>query len=482
MAFDTRQIQTAVQGGPDSDEPVVCPTDAAELDAFREETRGAAFWCSALLGGCGGQLSTRRCVDRASHFFHLPDPEGLLPPCGRRTQGSGVGSGDHLYVKRATQKWFHRQGLVPNYHFVDHEEAPVGSVVDIHVNEHRLRVHMNKDVPIDWNALGAGELILGPGVQIDRDLLALLRYVNRIKFKTEGRTRVVEIGTEVAGEGTRWNIDLADCRVTPDGWLVTPEVERVWNAEGHDPGRVLTAYRKAAGEAQAVASRQVGELIRSLQAATGRGRTTTARRLCEQADLEISRCEGSALVQLTAAVEQARNWISEQEDYRRSLFVRLAKVQQNGASDQTRSLVARVERLLERGGPPSRAESETLAAAKRLITPPQPSPPRPRPATQPQPRLQPQPEPAPQPNRSRHHEREQRVALAEAKGIIGQLRGRGLSDNGRRDLITRLIALEETVGHRFSVRERRDVEKWTRKLPASQRNASSSAPPQEPSP
>ena len=43
-------IQTAVLGGPDSDEPVICPEDPVELDIFKEEMDGATFWCSHLLG------------------------------------------------------------------------------------------------------------------------------------------------------------------------------------------------------------------------------------------------------------------------------------------------------------------------------------------------------------------------------------------------------------------------------------------------
>jgi hypothetical protein len=130
--------------------------------------------------------------------------------------------------------------------------------VDIHLNGHTLRVHMNNSVPIDWSGVGAGELILGPGVQIDDDLLVLLRYVNRVKFKTEGRRRVMVIGTEVAGEGTTWDIDPADCRIAADGWLVTPVAERVWNTEGHDPARMLAASRRAAIVSTADAAQQIG--------------------------------------------------------------------------------------------------------------------------------------------------------------------------------------------------------------------------------
>ncbi|MFL4903759.1 hypothetical protein ACJ6WF_11355 [Streptomyces sp. MMS24-I2-30] len=145
--------------------------------------------------------------------------------CSRRSRGGGIGSADHLFVKSAMQRMFHRQGLEPRYRFVSLDDAPVGSVVDIELNGHKLRVHMNKDVPIDWKAVGAGELILGSGVQISDDLLQVLRYVNRVKFRSEGRRRIMVIGTQVAGEATTWGLDPSDCKIADDGWLVTPVVE-----------------------------------------------------------------------------------------------------------------------------------------------------------------------------------------------------------------------------------------------------------------
>ncbi|MEU5344464.1 hypothetical protein AB0H18_27125 [Streptomyces sp. NPDC020766] len=462
MAFDTRLIQTAVLGGPDSDEPVICPEDPAELDIFKREMDGATLWCSSLLGGCGRQLSTRRCVTRVSHFFHLHDPNGVQSDCSRRTRGGGVASADHLFIKSAMQGVFRSQGLEPRYHFFDHDDVPVGSVVDIDLNGHRLRVHMNKDVPIDWSTVGAGELILGPGVQISDDLLELLRYVNRVKFKTEGRRRVMVIGTQVAGESTTWDVDPSDCRIAADGWLVTPVVERVWNAEGHDPARVQEACRRAASATPSGTSQQIGELIRLIKTNMGAGLTGSVQGLCAQAEREIGRCGGTALSRLTAVLAEARAWLNGQDRDRQRLFDRLARAHWSGDVTQTRALVARAERLLKGGMPASASEQEVLAAAKRLIATlvprPTPQPPTAAPTINFQPRRS--------ADRSRRKQRAEREDLAKAKDIIVRLRSKTLSDKERHELLTSLVSLEESVGHRFSVRERHDVERWRRRFPS----------------
>jgi hypothetical protein len=61
---DRRQIQTAVLGGADSDEPLMLPLEAIELDAFRRRHEHDTFWCGLLLGGCGLQLTTKLYTDR----------------------------------------------------------------------------------------------------------------------------------------------------------------------------------------------------------------------------------------------------------------------------------------------------------------------------------------------------------------------------------------------------------------------------------
>ncbi len=61
---DRRQIQTAVLGGADSEDPLMLPLEAIELDAFRRRHAHDTFWCGLLLGGCGLQLTTKLYTDR----------------------------------------------------------------------------------------------------------------------------------------------------------------------------------------------------------------------------------------------------------------------------------------------------------------------------------------------------------------------------------------------------------------------------------
>lgn len=65
MQGDRRQIQTAVLGSADSDDPLMLPLEAIELDAFRHLHESDTFWCGLLLGGCGGRLTTKLYTDRA---------------------------------------------------------------------------------------------------------------------------------------------------------------------------------------------------------------------------------------------------------------------------------------------------------------------------------------------------------------------------------------------------------------------------------
>ncbi|MGI5143536.1 MULTISPECIES: hypothetical protein [unclassified Streptomyces] len=146
-----------------------------------------------------------------------------------RTHG-GVGSADHLYLKTATTAWLREQGRGAHFHFARHEGAPGGSVVDIDVDGGmQLRVHINGEVPVRWDPTGRTETILGPGVEVEYETLARRRYVNRVRFYSDGPCRRIQIGTEALGRGTEWSA-LENCTMTPDG-LVTPvvaELRRRW--------------------------------------------------------------------------------------------------------------------------------------------------------------------------------------------------------------------------------------------------------------
>lgn len=51
-------------GSADSEDPLMLPMEAIELGAFRRHHEGDTFWCGTLLGGSGGQLTTKPYTDR----------------------------------------------------------------------------------------------------------------------------------------------------------------------------------------------------------------------------------------------------------------------------------------------------------------------------------------------------------------------------------------------------------------------------------
>ncbi|WP_369265104.1 hypothetical protein [Streptomyces sp. R35] len=63
MRGDRRQIQTAVLGSADSEEPLMLPLEPIEWDAFRWRYEHDMFWCGLPLGGCGVQLTTKLYTD-----------------------------------------------------------------------------------------------------------------------------------------------------------------------------------------------------------------------------------------------------------------------------------------------------------------------------------------------------------------------------------------------------------------------------------
>ncbi|MFB7611200.1 hypothetical protein [Streptomyces gardneri] len=76
MRGGRRQIQTAVLGSADSEEPLILPLAAIELDAFRQQHEHDTFWRGLLLGGCVVRLTTKLYTDRVCHFAHLPGLDG----------------------------------------------------------------------------------------------------------------------------------------------------------------------------------------------------------------------------------------------------------------------------------------------------------------------------------------------------------------------------------------------------------------------
>ncbi|MET9986197.1 zinc finger domain-containing protein [Streptomyces rochei] len=329
---DRRRIQTAVLGGADSDEPLMLPMEAIELDVFRRVHEDDTFWCGTLLGGCGGQLTTKLYTDRACHFAHHPDPDGLPHVCGRRFRG--VDSADHLYVRSAAAAWLAGRGEQATFEYTRADGAPIGSVVDVRWRHGALRVHLDQAVAPVWD--DGVEPVLGTMVPVDRDILIRRWYVHRIRLDSVGTARHVQIGTEAFARPIEW-FALDECEMTERG-LSTPAIEKIVQARTA-PRPSLWAPGKARKVPEPEARAQA--LLRRLVYARRIESVPLVKQVC--GDIEDLTGVGEELQeQLEAAVRHARIWRVEQDEARRKLFAKLNRAVEERKPGRVRRLLLRV--------------------------------------------------------------------------------------------------------------------------------------------
>ncbi|MFE5797139.1 hypothetical protein ACFQ8C_31810 [Streptomyces sp. NPDC056503] len=356
MRGDRRQIQTAVLGGADSEEPLMLPLEAIELDAFRQQHEHDTFWCGLLLGGCGVRLTTKLYTDRVCHFAHVPGADGLSHRCGRSARG--VASADHLYVKSATRSWLHGRGQEANFDFARPDGAAIGSVVDIRFQERGLRVHLDHTVAPVWDEDGV-EPVLGVSVPVDRDTLIRRWYVHRVRLDSEGTLRRVRIGTEAFARPIEW-FALDECEMTERG-LSTPAVEQIVRSRSTRPASTWGAGKTVkAPPAQARAQ----TLLRKLAEARQVGSVVVVTRVCR--DLAaLTGVEAELQDQLSAAVAEVERWLEEQARARQELFRELERAIAGKEVGQVRPLLVRANAIASH----DRTEAETVvvnAAAECL--------------------------------------------------------------------------------------------------------------------
>ncbi|MFK0112489.1 hypothetical protein [Streptomyces sp. NPDC091217] len=334
---DRRQIQTAVLGDADSEEPLMLPLEAIELDAFRRRHEHDTFWCGLLLGGCGLQLTTKLYTDRVCHFAHHPGPDGHPHLCGRRARG--VSSADHLYVKSAAAAWLRSRDQQADFEFVQPGGVPIGSVVDIRFPRGGLRVHLDQAVEPAWDQDGH-EPVLGVSVPVDRDTLIDRWYVHRIRLDSEGTARRVRIGTEAFARETEW-FALDECEMTQRG-LSTPAVEQIVRSRSTRPvtqwGVAKTKKVPDVGARAAVLLRKLDDALRVESA------FVVSRLLRDIKNLiaELTAARRDIRAQLEAAVSDAERWLEGQAQVRRELFSQLEEALAAGDALRVRQFLARV--------------------------------------------------------------------------------------------------------------------------------------------
>ncbi|WP_405856902.1 hypothetical protein OG407_09640 [Streptomyces sp. NBC_01515] len=339
-----------------SEVPLLLPLEAIEVDAFRREHAGDTFWCGLLLGGCGGQLTTKLYTDRVCHFAHHPDPDGLPHVCGRRARD--VSSADHLYLKAAAREWLAGRGEHARFTFTQPDGLPVGSLLDIAFERggRGLRVHLDPGVTPVWSDERV-EPVLGLSVPVDEDTLIRRWYVHRLRFESQGTSRRVHIGTEAFARPTEW-FGLDDCEMTDDG-LRTPAVERIVRSRRTPPPRQIAFTHTPVADPGVVVGQD--DRVRRLRDALRAGSVPAVTALCQQFGAEPDKEEG----ELAAALSDARVFLDRQRTLRGDLVQQLRQAVAERSSVKVRSLLVRVETVV--GHDRSKDEDEAIRTAGTFL-------------------------------------------------------------------------------------------------------------------
>ncbi|MFF3958432.1 hypothetical protein ACFYY1_35240 [Streptomyces sp. NPDC001890] len=344
MALDRRRVQTAVIGHAESEDPVVLPMEAIELDNFRERHTGQSYWCGVWLGGCGHQLTTKLYTDRACHFAHVPDPEDTSA-CGR--QAAGVASADHLYIKHGVLEWLAEQDIAATATVARDADGSIsGEVLFTPQGHEDLTVVLASASGSVLAGADASQLVLGPGMTHDPHVLVEQGYVNRIQCVPDGTGRRVQVGTQ-RRDGTRW-FDLSECALTPTG-LSTPAVEEI---------RHLRTSRRPIG-------------VRPPRTASTTARPLTAAVDVVAHDMQTSQDRTAVMAALDDAVAaghsvtEIRRWLNRAE-------VALhggATAQENDLMRRAGDLLLRLERGVGAPTPrePNLLERKALKTVERLL-------------------------------------------------------------------------------------------------------------------
>ncbi|MEW2255870.1 competence protein CoiA family protein [Streptomyces sp. NPDC047869] len=257
---DTRKVQTAVRGGPDSGIPQFLPYEKQAASRLREEYGSNAFSCGVLLGGCGKLLTLRACDDKKSHFAHRPPVR-----CNRTARGES--SADHLYIGEAISRWLRKQGQ-PNVSVQYVKQGNARSdAIEIRFGSKKKRrlihVQMARRAFKEWQSDGellaapAGKpptvRMYGPDSQLAPYELEATGHALRFRCETANGTRVVHIGTHLPGHRVEWTT-LDQCRLVHAG-IVTPWLkESPYGVQPKDVAAPGTATGPGTGERKPVPS------------------------------------------------------------------------------------------------------------------------------------------------------------------------------------------------------------------------------------
>lgn len=204
---------------------MVLPTEAKDLDRFRMQHRYDTFWCGTLLGGCGKELSDKRYTDRVCHFAHHP-------PMRCRRVRNGADSADHLFIKRAFDRWLRHQGVQAEAEFrgtpgngllgLTYSIPDMGAAIGLQLGrqpsnawEQRDAILSRDDTHVEW--------VFGPDTMLARHMTERRGYTLRVACEDHGLSRHVRLGIENAQHAIRW-FELSQFRMSVDG-IAGPNLE-----------------------------------------------------------------------------------------------------------------------------------------------------------------------------------------------------------------------------------------------------------------
>ncbi|MFF7191410.1 hypothetical protein ACFZAR_40900 [Streptomyces sp. NPDC008222] len=345
MALDRRRVQTAVIGHADSELPVVLPMEAIELDDFRARHADQTYWCGLWLGGCGHQLYTKLYTDRACHFAHGPDPEHTST-CARKA--AGVSSADHLFIKHGLLSWLAEQDVTATATIPREADGSIGPEVLFTPAGHAgLRVLLSEPAASPAPAEeDSTQLVLGPEIASDPDVLLRQGYVHRIQLIPDGTRRRIQVGTERHGGTTEW-FDLHEVEFT-DAGLTTPAVEEV--------RRLRTTRRPIGARVPKAAPPQARPTVRSSSSDTHG--IPSPDRTAVMAALEQAVSNGRNRMEI-------RRWLNRAEEVTRGG----ATAEENDLIRAAADALLRLERAVGLPTPrePTFKERKALQRAERLL-------------------------------------------------------------------------------------------------------------------
>ncbi|MGW1364945.1 zinc finger domain-containing protein [Streptomyces chartreusis] len=492
---DKRRIQTAVLGDAASEVPLLLPLEAIEVDAFRQEHAGDTFWCGLLLGGCGGQLTTKLYTDRVCHYAHHPDPDGLPQVCGRRARD--VASADHLYFKAAALAWLAGRGERARFTFTQPDGLPIGSLLDIAFEREgrTLRVHLDQAITPEWND-EAVEPVLGMSVPVDDDTLIRRWYVHRVRFDSQGTSRQVRIGTAAFTRPTEW-FGLDDCEMTDEG-LRTPAVDRIIRSRRTPPPRQVAFSHASATDPGKVVGQD--ERVRRLRDALRTGSVPAVTTLCQELDTDpraeeelaevlsdahrrrtAPRSASSPATSPSPAPWPPYAFLERQRERRGDLVQQLRKAVAERSPSKVRSLLVQVETAV--GHDRSKDEDEAIRTAGTFIedqkrnaswahrdkAPAVRGPKFSRSPTPARPRTTAPPSARPDPAAAAHHR--MRDLLSDLRRLAGRLPEREINR-----MIGQLKKSADAAGDHVTALQREEVDSWS----ASTHDLYPAAPEQDP--